>query len=42
MKVVTDAAAPKDIVDIYVSKPIRISVKAPEPAPLAAPATAKN
>ena len=30
MKAITAAAAPKDIVDIYVSKPIRISVK---PAP---------
>jgi len=41
MKVVTDAAAPKDIVDIYVSAPIRVSVKAAEPAPAAA-TTAKK
>lgn len=42
MKVVTDAAAPKDIVDIYVSRPIRVSVKAAEPAPAAAVTTAKK
>ena len=42
MKVVTDAAAPKDIVDIYVSTPIRVSVKAAEPAPTAAVTTAKE
>jgi hypothetical protein len=45
VKAVTDAAAPKDIVDIYVSAPIRVSVKpkaAPAPAPApAAPAPAK-
>ncbi len=40
MKVVTDAAAPKDIVDIYVSAPIRVSVKAAEPAVVPAPAPA--
>ena len=34
VKVVTDAAAPKDIVDIYVSAPIRVSVKAPAAAPV--------
>jgi len=39
VKAVTDAAAPKEIVDIYVSAPIRISVKA-LPAPAPAPATA--
>lgn len=39
VKAVTDAAAPKEIVDIYVSAPIRISVKAlPAPAPAPAPA----
>jgi len=42
MKVVTDAAAPKDIVDIYVSKPIRVSVKSAEPAPAAAVTTVKK
>jgi hypothetical protein len=36
VKAASDAAAPKDIVDIYVSSPIRVSVK-PKPAP--APAT---
>jgi hypothetical protein len=43
VKAATDAAAPKDIVDIYVSAPIRVSVKpkaAPAPAAAApAPAT---
>lgn len=41
VKAATDAAAPKDIVDIYVSAPIRVSVKpkaAPAPAPAAAAA----
>lgn len=49
MKAVSDAAAPKDIVDIYVSTPIRLSVKAPAPpapsttaAAPAPPTTAKN
>ena len=42
MKTVSDAAAPKDVVDIFVSDPIRISVKpAPEAAPTAT-ATAKQ
>ncbi len=41
IKTVTAAAAPKDIVDIVVSKPIRISVKAkPEPAEAKPAATA--
>ena len=35
MKDASDAAAPKDIVDIYVSAPIRVSVK-PAPAAVAA------
>lgn len=45
VKVVVAAAEPKDIVDIYVSAPIRVSVKpatvaAPAPAPAAVPAPA--
>jgi hypothetical protein len=39
LKTVTDAAAPKDILDFVVSEPIRVSVK-PAPAAPAAPATA--
>lgn len=39
VKDVTDAAAPKDIVDIFVSAPIRVTVK---PAPEAAAVTAKK
>ena len=36
MKTVTDAAEPKDTVDIFVSEPIRISVKAAQVASAAA------
>ena len=43
MKAVTKAAAPKDIVDIVVSEPIRILVKAKPVEPTkAAPTTAKK
>ena len=45
VKAASDAAAPKDIVDIYVSAPIRVSVKpkaAPAPAPAASATTAQK